>query len=168
MRKKVPVIIILSFLVAFIVPRAAIAGPRDKEFTMLQLAFIDHESVQLQLYKQCLQLYPDEAQTFKEGISQWGEKNYPALTELRLILRDQYMKSGSNVNDADAWISKTSKMMTEGLKAQFAKMPASELQKSCSGQFVEMINSQLNFVDLLDKYRAKMITQKEKEPKTKP
>ena len=148
--------LVFAALVTLIIPSSATAGPSDDEFTKIQLTMIDHESIHRQLYNRCLQEYPETAQSFKEGITRWGEKNYPALKEFRLIFRDIEVTNGKSINDADAEISKKSKVMTEGLQAQFAKMPTAEMQKVCSGQFVEMLFSQMDFAGLLDKYRTKM------------
>ena len=60
---------------------------------MISHATVDLESVHLQLYERCLQINPDGAKSFKEVIDQWGKKNYPALRDLRLILRDQYVEA---------------------------------------------------------------------------
>jgi ankyrin repeat protein len=142
-------------LVTFIISGSALAGQSDDEFTKIQLIMIDHESMHRQLYNRCLKEYPQTASSFKEGIDRWGKKNYPAIKELRLIFRDIMVADGKSVSEADAEISKQLKM-TEGLQTQFVKVPAEEMQKACSGQFVEMLFSQMDFVGLLDKYRAKM------------
>jgi hypothetical protein len=162
MRKNI-FVIIFTVLAAFIIPGSAIAWgtqPGDKSSAML-LAPVDLESVHLQLYERCLQINPDGAKSFKEVIDQWGKKNYPALKDLRLILRNQLMKSGMSDSDIDKQMSE----MTAGLKAEFANMPVEKFQPICSAQGAEKLTSQLDFVDLPDKYRTITPVQKKNEPK---
>lgn len=153
MRKHL-VVIIFAVFVVFIVSSSVMAGQPDKTLTTIYLAMLDHESIHLQLYDRCLQEYPEMAASFKEGISRWGEKNYPALKELRLKFREGMVAAGKSVGDADAFILKYSKKETERLQVQFTKMPAAEMEKVCSGKFVETLFSQLDFAGFLAPYHA--------------
>lgn len=164
--RKNALAVIFTVLVAFLVSSFAMAWGTDKsstkEFSMISHATVDLESVHLQLYERCLQINPDGAKSFKEAISQWGKKNYPAIKELRLILRNQFMKRGISADDIDKFQSE----MTATLKATFANMPIEKFQTICSAQGAEMLTSQMDFVDFLDKYRTKTPVQKESNLKS--
>jgi hypothetical protein len=163
--KKNALIIILTIFGAIIVPISAMAWGTSKEYDRAEQIIIDHEAVHLHLYERCLQINPDGAESFKEVTDKWGKKNYPALREIRLILRDAFVKEGMSVSDADAKISKVSKWMTDGIEAKFTNLSAEEFLKVCSRQSAEELTSQMDFVAFLDKYHVKMLAQKENEPK---
>lgn len=155
MRKGI-LVAVLTILLACVTHVPATAGSPDDENAVMFLVWCDYEVVNQKLYERCLKEYPETASSFKEGISYWGEKNYPALKKLRLLYRDVLVAKGMTTADkADAAILENVKEMTTGNLESFMSLPSSEMRKLCVG-YVDEVLSRLDFASILDRYDAKM------------
>ena len=122
--------------------------------TRLQLALIDYEPVHAVLVERCTQSFPESVPALQKAIPDWQNKNREPLHEIRLIFRDKLASGQASMSKVDAQMASISKMMNNGLKEQFAKVPLTELEKACRGGFATTLQSpELDFEALLNKIR---------------
>lgn len=154
-RVLITVLVIAAVGAVYMAPAFAMSQA-DTENAMIQLALTDFESVHQKIYERCLKEYRETASSFKETTDRWGKTNYPALREFKLIFRDKLVAGGMSPESVDSMMKSNVTMLTEGLQKYYADLPVSELQKICSGKFMDSFLSQMNFASFLDKVKAKM------------